>query len=205
MEFTEIDNIMVSGLITSIGSYVGSLARRSLTHNRQSYYFKACGMNGILDMSDKSAGSQIHAVQDSIQEIRQAVHTHDVHVSENPELRKYHEIIKAQTIRRQAKYLKKGLNKVQYLKTKDRLMIVKDSYAFFLKVHLFHCYLFNIQKANTISEQDYVIKIWSPLIEITFRSLNEFLPIICHWEDTSSEVMKEDGKNYTCGSKADCL
>ncbi|KAG2195953.1 hypothetical protein INT47_007089 [Mucor saturninus] len=183
MEFTEIDNIMVSGLSTSIGSYVGSLARRSLTHNRQSYYFKAYGMN----------------------EIRQAVYTHDAQVSENPELRKYHEIIKAQTIRKQAKYLKKGLNKVQCLKTKDRLMIVKDSYAFFLKVHLFHCYLFNIQKANTISEQDYVIKIWSPLIEITFRSLNEFLPIICHWEDTSSEVMKEDGKNYTCGSKADCL
>ncbi|KAI7894501.1 uncharacterized protein EV154DRAFT_498006 [Mucor mucedo] len=194
MEFTEVDNIMVSGLNTSIGSYIGSLARRSLTHDRQSYYFKACGMNGILDMSDKSAGSQIHGIQDHVQEIRQALHTYDIKLSEYPELTKYDEITKAQTIRKQIKYFKKCLSKTQNLKAKDKLMIIKDSYEHVLKVHLFHSYLFNTQKANTISEQDYVIKIWSPLIEIMFRSLNEFPPIICHWGDTSSEVVKEDGK-----------
>ncbi|CEP13710.1 hypothetical protein [Parasitella parasitica] len=55
----EVDGVFFPGLSSSIGSFIGTLASNSQIFDRKSRYFVTLGMNGILDMTDITAGSQL--------------------------------------------------------------------------------------------------------------------------------------------------
>lgn len=51
--------LFVSGLSSPVGSFIGILADNPQIIDRKSRYFVALGMNGILDMTDETPGSQL--------------------------------------------------------------------------------------------------------------------------------------------------
>ncbi|KAI7889442.1 uncharacterized protein EV154DRAFT_423832, partial [Mucor mucedo] len=76
----------VPGLSSSIGSFIGTLASNSQIFDRKSRYFVTLGMNSILDMTDKTTGSQLsqlseeasQACQNKFAPIRKAVNLRTV-------------------------------------------------------------------------------------------------------------------------------
>lgn len=186
---------MIPGINSSLGSYIGSLARDTDPNDRKSHYFMTCGMNGIIDLSDKSEGSQLSTVKNFIPNILDSFPSPTNNIKFPSEIDKFEVVVSGQQVRKShtSKYLKKCLEKISAIETRDKLEIIKDSYIFVLKLHRFHQYLFS-SKYNQLSEQDYLVKIWSPLIEIMFRSLNEVGPVIAHWGDTTSDQVKDDKK-----------
>ncbi|CEI94269.1 hypothetical protein RMCBS344292_08483 [Rhizopus microsporus] len=194
IEFKEIDGLLVSNIDISLASYIGTIARNKVVYDRKSRYFITCGMNGIIDLSDKSEGSQLAEFKDNIDEIRELLPKYTRPINTPPELNEFEAIIMGQVIRHNdsSKYFKKCLDKIKIVKTNDKFEIVKDLYQFVFKLHRFHKYIFS-PDYQQLSEQDYVIKVWSPLIEIMFRSFDDTPPIISHWGDTTSEGVKDAG------------
>lgn len=143
-------------------------------------------MNNIVDVSDFSHGSHIEEYKN---EIISLMPTNNILLNNAPtELSSFDKITKQQTIRRgdNDKYLRKCIEKVKHLETKDKYEIIKDIYLFVLKLHMFHKYIFNCNH-EPFSEQDYIIKVWSPMFEILFRSTVNIPAIITHWRDTTPE------------------
>ncbi|KAI7904106.1 uncharacterized protein BX663DRAFT_506436 [Cokeromyces recurvatus] len=188
----QVDRLLVSSIGMSLGSYIRDLARKTIVHDSQSHYFMTCGMNGIVDISDKSEDSQLSTIKDSTDEINKLLPKYHMPISTPSEHDVFETIIRGQVIRQNdsSKYFKKCLDKMKIVKTKDKLEIIKDLYQFVFKLHRFHKYFFN-PNYKQLSEEDYMIKIWSPLIETVFRSLDDNPPIIPHWGDTTSEQVKE--------------
>jgi hypothetical protein len=51
--------VFVEGLDVSLGSFIGILAANSVIVDRKTRHFVTLGMNGILDMTDLTSGSQL--------------------------------------------------------------------------------------------------------------------------------------------------
>lgn len=70
--FEESNNMHVEGTEESIATWIGRDGRNTTVTDRKSRYFNALGMNGILDLSDTSEGSQFSKFSiDTQKEIRQ--------------------------------------------------------------------------------------------------------------------------------------
>lgn len=93
-------------------------------------------------------------------------------------------------------YLDFTLDSVSNIKTDDKLHILEDCYLFVLKTHLYHRYIFDPMYTH-MSEADYVVKVWSPLFEIMFRSLGQHFSslVITHWDETINPQVKKDHMN----------
>ncbi|KAI9343683.1 hypothetical protein BD770DRAFT_414394 [Pilaira anomala] len=193
IEFQEVDDLIIPSTLTSVGSYIGTLARNQTIKDRKSRYFITCSMNNIIDMSDFSQGSQLNEFKD---EITSLIPANDTRLTGPPrELEEFEGIIQNQVIRedKYAKYIDKCLEKIKAFKTKDKFEIVKDLYQSVFKLYKFHKYILKSDH-QPFSEQDFVSKVWSPMIEIVFRSLDDVPSIIAHWGDTNPELIKENGK-----------
>ncbi|KAI7859420.1 hypothetical protein BDC45DRAFT_564230 [Circinella umbellata] len=209
--FEEVDEFYIPGLNMSIGTFIGTAARnaRSVEERKQTY-FKVLGMNGILDVNDCSTGSQLEAAmkqinddrltqnndnqfdhesshQPIIMEIMKNLVAHlktSTNVAESPVAVQFEQLIKDNELDRKEKE-KKQLRTWQRIVRKNKIKGDKyerymSLYLDVIKVHLYGSSIFDDSSFN--SEQDYVIKIWSNLVEAIFRETG----IVPHWDDTVS-------------------
>ncbi|KAI8882640.1 hypothetical protein K501DRAFT_186356, partial [Backusella circina FSU 941] len=184
----EVDGFFVPGLCSSIGSFIGTLASNSQIFDRKSRYFVTLGMNGILDMTDTTTGSQLSQLPE---EASQACQNKFVPIQKVVNLdifQKYEDLLLLNE-NDYRKFLKKSLNRIKYSNIHDQYDIVRDVYQHILKVHLYSPELFTEKTRGFLSEQDYIIKFWGYLIETVFRSSG----VIAHWGDTISSYSIENG------------
>lgn len=64
--FEEVDDLIIPSTSTSVGSYIGTLARNKTISDRKSRYVITCGMNNVIDLSDFSEGSQLDEFKEEI-------------------------------------------------------------------------------------------------------------------------------------------
>lgn len=69
MPFSEVDSVIIPGLNTSLGSYIGRPAKESVISESKSRYFVALGHNDILDLTDDSPGSQLAGLNETSKSI----------------------------------------------------------------------------------------------------------------------------------------
>ncbi|KAI7848447.1 hypothetical protein BDC45DRAFT_523502 [Circinella umbellata] len=187
----------------SVGTFIGQLARNSRSsQERRNQYFTALGMNGVLDINDTLSGGQLHAILNRMNDDRSnetpsystdglkalmgpliygvlpptpgPVFHLEQQLKENVidqiekddrQWKKWYEVIKKQSI--------EGDKSERYI----------DSYIHIIKLHMYHPTLFG--NSMTLSEQDYVIKIWYGFVETFFRCTD----IEAHWGDTIPNIV----------------
>ncbi|KAG1164849.1 hypothetical protein G6F36_013681 [Rhizopus arrhizus] len=154
----EVDGDFVPGFSSSVGSFIRTLASNSQIFDRKSRYFVTLGMKGILGMTDTTLGSQL---------------------SQLPE-----EALQAF----QNKFAPGQKNCIKYSRTLDQDDIVPDVYQHILKPHLCSTEVFSEKARSFLSEQGYIVKVWSYLIKITFRTSG----VVAHWGDTISSFSIEN-------------
>ncbi|RCH78891.1 hypothetical protein CU098_004417, partial [Rhizopus stolonifer] len=128
----KVDGVFVPGLSFPIGSFIGTLASNSLIFDRKSKYFVTLGMNGILDMTDTTAGSQLSQLPE---EAPQACQNRFVPVQKVVNLatiQKYEDLLLLNE-NDYGKFLKKSLNHIKYSHIHDQDDIVRDLYQYILK------------------------------------------------------------------------
>ncbi|KAF7721385.1 hypothetical protein EC973_004814 [Apophysomyces ossiformis] len=79
-------------------------------------------------------------------------------------------------------------NKTEYLQSanNNKVADVMAIYAHCLQLMEFHKYLFN-QNHSKLSEGDYVVKVWGPILETLFRSTD----LRCKWNETIASCTAE--------------
>ncbi|KAG2202738.1 hypothetical protein INT47_004762 [Mucor saturninus] len=145
-------------------------------------------MNGILDMTDKTTGSQLLQL---LEEASQACQNRFVPIQKavnSGTIQKYKDllVLNEDSYR---KFRKISLNHIKYLRIHNEYDIVGDAYQHILKAHLYSPDLFTEKARGFLSEQDYIIKFWGYLIETVFRSSS----VMAHWGDTISSYSVENG------------
>ncbi|KAG1038447.1 hypothetical protein G6F43_012685 [Rhizopus delemar] len=154
--FEEIDSMHVEGMGESIATWVGREGRITAVVDRKTRYFHALGMNGILDLSDTSEGSQFSKFSlDTQEKIRQLFSPPHITI---PCIEQRFEEIQNElrhTANENGRYLKRYLEKLDMFKSKEKCSTSKRL-------------------------GDYVVKVWGPLLETLFRGSGAIL----HWGDT---------------------
>ncbi|KAG1168419.1 hypothetical protein G6F70_009124 [Rhizopus microsporus] len=166
--FEESDSLHIEGLEESVATWVGREGRATIVVDRKTRYFNALGMNGILDLSDNSESSQFSKFPVELQiEIKQLFSPPTVTTPCIDE--RYAEIQQEiqLTSNENGRYYKRYLEKLNMFKTNEKY----DS--------------------KLLSEGDYVVKVWGPLLETLFRGSGTVL----HWGDTVAENIKATGRN----------
>ncbi|KAG1143196.1 hypothetical protein G6F37_007580 [Rhizopus arrhizus] len=184
----EVDDVFIPGLSSSVGSFIGTLASNSQIFDRKSRYVVTLGMNGILDMTDTTPGSQLsHLPEEALQDCRNKFAPDQREISLDT-IEKYEELLFFNE-KNYRNFLQKSLDCIKYSRIPDQDDIVRDVYQHILKIHLYSPEVFTEKARSFLSEQDYIIKFWSYMIETVFRSSG----IMAHWGDTISSFSIENG------------
>jgi hypothetical protein len=189
--FEETDETFIDGIDESLGTTIGRTARNLVVTDRKSRYFNALGMNGVIDLSDNSSGSQLSNFnQDTQAKVKQQFPTRTISQTNNI-IDQLEELQKAVHDSRDDKsYLKKYIGCIKQAKTTEKYNITKRLYTFVLELLLYDSYIFDEDEYKLLSEGDYQVKIWGPLMETIFRGSG----IILHWGDTIPSNCKRAGK-----------
>ncbi|KAG2227618.1 hypothetical protein INT45_002303 [Circinella minor] len=208
IDFEEFDDCFIQGLGLSIGTFIGLQARNAKQlPDRKSQYFISIGMNGVIDLTDKSNGSQLQEIVQQMNDdkgeqispydattIKTLIEQFGSHVKVSPidSVTKYESILKSKILNYENvddhKQLKKWFHAIKNSQIrKDKYERYLDSYIHIIKLHLYSSFLFN--DGMDLSEQDFVVKIWSGLVENTFRGTG----INPHWGDTIPSVVLNSG------------
>ena len=78
------------------------------------------------------------------------------------------------------RYYKRYLEKLNMFKTNEKYGTTKKLHVMILELLLYDSYIFDEKDSKLLSEGDYVVKVWGPLLETLFRSSGTML----HWGDT---------------------
>lgn len=171
----------VEGMGESIATWVGREGRITSVVDRKTRYFHALGMNGILDLSDTSEGSQFSKFSvDTQEKIRQLFSPPRI---TTPCIEQRFEEIQNElrhTANENGRCLKRYLEKLDMFKSKEKCSISKRLYIIMLELMLYDSYIFDPKDSKFLSEGDYVVKVWGPLLETLFRGSGAIL----HWGDT---------------------
>jgi hypothetical protein len=184
----EVDGVFVLGLSSSVGSFIGILASNSQIFDRKSRYVVTLGMNGILDMTDTTPDSQLPHLPEEALQACQNKFAPDQREINLDTIEKYEELLFLNE-KNYRNFLQKSLDCIKYSRIPDQDDIVCDVYQHILKVHLYSPEVFTEKARNFLSEQDYIIKFWSYIIETVFRSSG----VMAHWGDTISYFSIENG------------
>ncbi|KAI8047301.1 uncharacterized protein B0P05DRAFT_592726 [Gilbertella persicaria] len=189
----EVDGVFVPGLSSSIGSFIGTLASNSQTLDRKSRYFVTLGMNGILDMTDTTAGSRLSQLPEEASQACQNRFVPVQNIVNLNTIQKYEELLLLNE-NEHRKFLRRSLHRIKYSWLTDQntdtvVDIVRDVYQYILKVHLYSPEVFTEKAQSFLSEQDYIIKLWGYLIETVFHSSG----VMAHWGDTISSFSIKNG------------
>ncbi|KAI8887283.1 hypothetical protein K501DRAFT_330694 [Backusella circina FSU 941] len=189
--FEETDSVHVEGMEETIATWIGRDGRITAVTDRKSRYFNALGMNGILDLSDTSEGSQLSKFSvDTQNKIRQLFSL--PHIT-TPYIEQRFEEIQNElchTTIENGRYLKRYLEKLDMFKSKEKYSISKKLHTIILELMLYDSYIFDPKDSKFLSEGDYVVKVWGPLLENLFRGSGSVL----HWGDTVPDNIKAVGR-----------
>ncbi|KAL9537566.1 hypothetical protein MBANPS3_011660 [Mucor bainieri] len=185
-QFTELDDIIITGLNVSVGSYIGRLARNTNIEDRKSRYFVSLGRNGIIDLKDTSAGSQLSTMSSvSRDALQQKFPVLIEVVAENDDL---FSNVMAITDRKYASYIKKTLDRIKKTNDPNPACITQDIYLHVLKLHHHSPHLFmDNQQSFLLCRQ-----VLGPVIEVVFRGSG----ILLHWGDTISNQAIKQGCRF---------
>lgn len=189
--FEEMDSVHVEGMEESIATWIGREGRMTTVVDRKSRYFNCLGMNGVLDLSDTSKGSQMSKLSADIQgKIRQLFPP--PHITTPCIEQRFEEIQNElrHTESKNGRYFKRYLEKLEAFKSTEKYKISKKLYTIILDLMLYDSYIFDPTDSNNLSEGDYVVKVWGPLLETLFRGSG----VILHWGDTVPENIKAENK-----------
>ncbi|KAG1454065.1 hypothetical protein G6F56_007413 [Rhizopus delemar] len=142
----KVDGVFVPGLSFPIGSFIG--------------------MNGILDMTDTTAGSQLSQLPE---EAPQACQNRFVPVQKVVNLatiQKYEDLLLLNE-NDYGKFLKKSLNHIKYSHIHDQDDIVRDLYQYILKVHLYSPEVFTEKTRSFTAAQSVCSKMKNGTITYT--------------------------------------
>lgn len=191
VSFEEIDGVFVPGLTSSMGSFIGTLARNTKIVDRKSRYFVSLGMNSILDLTDNTSGSQLHHLSPQSIEACLSMFETTKNNTSNFTIDQYEKLLDYDE-NNFKKYVKNVINRIKYSRIQDSNDIIRDVYEHLFKLHLYSPDIFKEGSQEFLSEQDYVIKIWGQLIEIIFRETG----IYAHWGDTVSDQVLSAGARF---------
>lgn len=89
------------------------------------------------------------------------------------------------------RYYKRYLEKLNMFKTNEKYGITKKLHAMILELLPYDSYIFDEKESKLLSEGDYVVKVWGPLLETLVRGSGTVL----HWGNTVAENIKATGRN----------
>lgn len=155
--------------------------------SRKSRYFKTIGLNGVLDLSDSSENSQVAALGAALaDELTKIFQQKEVLVDIYP-VEEYEAIAKNVAASKSDKrFLTEFLERIEKSNVKEKLSTTKNLYAHVVETLLYNEYMFNEDEASFVTEADFIVKLWSRLLELTFRGTG----VILHWGDTIPENCK---------------
>ncbi|CEP17758.1 hypothetical protein [Parasitella parasitica] len=182
--FEETDSIHVDGMEETIATWIGRDGRITAVTDRKSRYFNALGMNGILDLSDTSEGSQFSKFSvDTQKKIRQLFSL--PHITTPCIKQRFEEIQNelCHTANENGRYSKRYLEKLGMFKSKEKY-ISKGKLYFNIS------YIFDPKDSKFLPEGDYVVKVWGPSLKTLFRGSGSVL----HWGDTVPDNVKAVGR-----------
>ncbi|KAI9317458.1 hypothetical protein BX666DRAFT_2026742 [Dichotomocladium elegans] len=169
LEQQQADGVYVAGLGNSIGTYIRAVAEGQVTHYDQATqrgkYFICAGMNGVLDLTDVSEGSQLSTLtKDQQDELK----------GRFPPPSKTTDVLQENVA---------GILEKEKRQELGELHPDVPWPVVTLELHHLEPEYF-IPGILHLSEADYVAKIWAPVLEILFRGTKAW----CHWGDTLSEA-----------------
>ncbi|KAI8640628.1 hypothetical protein BD408DRAFT_369586, partial [Parasitella parasitica] len=198
------DAIYVSGLDKSIGSFIKNRALEKYvdinSHGIQQQTMISLGMNSILDLSYAFEGGQSTLFsQEQWHELQArfpAVEHEYTELSGNLLSVTTRYTLVLQQLSKARSGLEKKLKSLsKWIKDQEKAADMNEDEQFFLyfvshiiKCHQKSAYLFD--SVTECSEWDYVVKLWSPLIEELFDGVNN---LRTKWGDTVFELANEDG------------
>ncbi|KAG2210456.1 hypothetical protein INT47_002398, partial [Mucor saturninus] len=178
----ESDSLHMDGCEKFVANLVGSEGRATIVVDRKNRYFHALGMNGILDLSDTSENSQFSKFPVDIQEGMKRLFPHPTVTIPSIDERytKAQQDIK-HTSNHHGRYYKKYLEKLENFQTNEKCDVTKKLHVILLELLLYDGYIFDDKESKLLSEGNYVVKIWGPLLEVLCRNLEtrlaEMVPI----------------------------
>ncbi|KAI9476524.1 MAG: hypothetical protein EXX96DRAFT_596545 [Benjaminiella poitrasii] len=168
--FEEADGIYINNANESLGTTIGRTARNLTVTDRKFRYFHALGMNGVIDLFGTSTGSQLSNFNQDFQaKLKQQfpIPTFSQTNSIGSQLEEIQNRLKG--LRDDKSYLKKYVEKINQAKTVEKFNTTKRLYIFVLELLLYDNYIFNEDEAENLSENDYQVKVWGPLMETVSR------------------------------------
>lgn len=190
--FEESDSLFIDGLEESLATWVGREGRATVVVDKKTKYFNALGMNGILDLSDVSESSQFSKFPINLQKEIKLLFPSPTVTTPLIDGR-YAEIeqeIKL-TPNENGRYYKRYLEKLDMFRTKEKYGTTKKLHMIMLELLLYDGYIFDEKDSKLLSEGDYVVKVWGPLLETLFWGSGTVL----HWGDTVAENAKATGQS----------
>ncbi|CAO0793306.1 unnamed protein product [Mucor circinelloides] len=191
--FEESDSLHIEGSEESVATLVGREGRATIVVDRKTRYFNALGINGILDLSDISESSQFSKFPVELQkEIKQLFPPPTV---TTPRIDGRYTEIQQEiqlTSNENGRYYKRYLEKLNMFKTNEKYGNMKKLHVMILELLLYDSYIFNEKESKLLSEGDYVVKVWGPLLKTLFRGSGTVL----HWGDTVAENIFFLGQMY---------
>lgn len=188
---SETDGVFLPGVNVSIGIFIKNFSSRIITKNKKDKYFLTLGKNGILDMTDATSGSQIGQLPaEAVKEC--FIKLPFIPVTTSSSEVSIYESLMGNANSSYMKYINESLTKIKESKVATSYDIVLDVYNHILKLHQYSPDVFTNSIQDFLSEQDFIIKFWGPLVEIIFRGTG----ILPHWGDTTSKETISAGKRF---------
>ncbi|KAI9315531.1 hypothetical protein BX666DRAFT_2028431 [Dichotomocladium elegans] len=180
----ELESTNVTGLSYPIGTHIKMLALAQIDHFDQlddkSKYHVIIGMNGVLDLTDESEGSQLASLdiaqREELNKLRWDIPASPWMIARDVEFFNY---LKTTKVKRnwKAAFEKTDARFRDSGHTSDRSRIYQIC-RHFLELHCFEPHLFSKDMVkNILSEADFIVKIWGRPLELLFRGS----PLLTHW------------------------
>ncbi|KAI8143426.1 hypothetical protein BJV82DRAFT_668481 [Fennellomyces sp. T-0311] len=187
----ETDGHQIHGLDVSLGSFIATLAHNRSINNKKDLYYKVLGMNRIVDVGDDTEDTHLAAIQEKAGEVYLDDLRIKIDLPENKATKSLDHVIVHGTHKKVSKRWQTWLNAIKKISPsiKDRHDINVDTYQHMIKLHLYSEYLFLPHRVSNVSETDYIVKVWGPLIEFAFRGTG----IEPRWGETISEITIKSG------------
>ncbi|KAF7720893.1 hypothetical protein EC973_005794 [Apophysomyces ossiformis] len=141
---------------------------------------KIVGMNNVVDMTDESSGSQLYALSRTQQsELRQILDHQPNYERLDQDNDGIYDIIKKYSNNKKHA-IDKLYGKLKQATPLSSQWILHKMVIFLLEIYCYDSYLLDLEFRPSLSEADYIIKFWGPLIDILLKGSS----VWAHWGDT---------------------